>query len=76
MGYDVRFVKMKMPIGIKGLAVKSCQSDGDFYTALINEDLSENATKRAVLHEIEHVSEDDFTSDYSVSDIEMKMKYR
>ena len=76
MGYDVRFIKMKMPISVKGFAVKSCQSDGDFYTALINEDLNESAAKRAVLHELEHVSEDDFTSDYSVSDIEKKMKNR
>lgn len=76
MGYDVRFIRMKMPIGIRGIAVKSCQSDGDFYTALINEDLSEEATQRAVLHEIQHVEEDDFTSEYSVSDIEKKMKTR
>lgn len=73
---DLRIVRVKMPIRVHGYAVKSCQPDGDFYTAIINEDLSEEATQRAVLHELEHVSEDDFTSDYPVSDIEKKMKNR
>ena len=65
-----------MPRGIAGIAVKSAQPDGDFFTALINQDLSQEATQRAMLHEIEHVSEDDFTSEYSVAEIENKMKTR
>lgn len=73
---DLRIVRVKMPIRVHGYAVKSCQPDGDFYTAIINEDLSEEATQRAVLHEIQHVKEDDFTSEYSVSEIESKMKVR
>lgn len=73
---NVRFIQAKMPRGIAGIAVKSAQPDGDFFTALINQDLSQEATQRAMLHEIEHVSEDDFTSEYSVAEIENKMKTR
>ena len=73
---NLRFVPVRMPLGIRGVTVKSSQSDGDFFTAFINEDLSLEATQRAVLHEIEHVSEDDFTSEYSVGEIENKMKVR
>ena len=73
---NMRFVPYRLPKGFRGITVKSCEPDGDFYTAMINEDLSQEATQRAVLHEIEHVKEDDFTSEYSVSDIEKKMKIR
>lgn len=73
---DLRIVRVKMPIRSRSFAVKSCQPDGDFYTAVVNEDLSEEAAYRAALHEIEHVREDDFTSEYSVSEIENNMKIR
>jgi len=73
---DLRIVRAKIPARAHGFAVKSCQPDGDFYTAVISEDLSEEAAYRAALHEIGHVKEDDFTSEYSVSEIENKMKIR
>ena len=73
---NVRFVRAKIPARAHGFAVKSCQPDGDFYTAVISEDLSDEAAYRAALHEIEHVREDDFTSEYSVSELESKMKIR
>lgn len=63
----VRFIDM--PCSVRGCVVRHYDGD-EFYTVMLNSRLSSDMQERVYLHEIEHISNDDFTSGLSADEIE------
>jgi hypothetical protein len=60
-----------LPTSIKGMTIRSFDSEGDFYTIVLNSRLSKEQQQSAYEHEMEHINNDDFyLRDCSVDQIE------
>lgn len=62
-----------LPSTVRGVTVPD--EDGN-YNVYLNQRLSYETQRRAYLHEIEHITEDDFNSDESVHIIEKRTNKR
>lgn len=61
----------KLPYTIEALC--ACNTDNS-HTIIVNDRLSPERQKEAVLHELEHINNDDFNNDLSVDKIELIRK--
>ena len=68
---DMRFEYVDLPYKVKALVTQSCESDGDYYTILVNSRCSAEQVREAVKHEISHIENDDFHSLLSVAELEL-----
>ena len=66
----IKTVMQDMPPSVKGLTVKTCDADGDNYTIVLNAALSVELQRAAYVHEIQHITNDDFYADASAQLIE------
>lgn len=63
---NVRVVVADMPCSVRAYTIYS----DDFYTIVLNDNLSYMQRQKAYMHEIEHIKSDDFIKDSSVGIIE------
>ena len=49
-----------LPPSIKGMTIRSFDSEGDWYTIVLNSRLSKEQQEEAYEHEMEHINNDDF----------------
>lgn len=67
MNVNVKYVDL--PCTIRGLAVKAYDG-GDFYTIMLNSRMSAEMQAKTYRHEMEHIINDDFSSDLPIDYIE------
>lgn len=65
-----KVITKPMDCDFRGAVFCKTESDGDYYTIVINENLSEEAKAKTLKHEIEHIVCDDFHSDRPLNEIE------
>jgi len=66
--YETRVAFARLPHNIRAFVVrKDC-----YNTIVINENLSQAGRLRAYRHELEHIREDDFHSELTAGEIELK----
>lgn len=64
---NINIIFQDLPCSVKGFTL---QAD-DAYTIVLNARLSHRQNKETVLHELKHIAEDDFYSDFDVQELEM-----
>ena len=57
---DIRVIFESMPPTIKGMVVKTFDTDGDYYTIVLNSNISYEEQMRTYKHETEHIRCRDF----------------
>ena len=61
-------IYLNLPCKIRGFAVhNACE---DFYTIVLNSRLSYNQNLETYMHELEHITNDDFNSELNVNTLE------
>lgn len=65
MLYTVRLVKL--PPAVKGLVLRDAE---DFNNIYINENLDPEQQKKALLHELNHIEQQDFDNSLTIPEIE------
>lgn len=66
---QIKVMEIDMPISIKGF-VKRTYEDGEFFTIVINSQLSNERKYFTIMHELRHINERDFSSSVPVDTIE------
>lgn len=61
---------LNLPPDLYGATVKTVEPDGDFFTIVINENLSHEKQKETYRHEQAHIENDDFNCSCNVSVLE------
>lgn len=70
MGIDLHFKSFPMPQKVKGFLKNN---DGNFLI-VVNSNISQEAQKKAIEHEVNHLVRDDLYSDDELSEIERRNK--
>ena len=58
-----------LPCTVRGFVVRQCEDD-EFYTIILNSRLTHEQQQSTYLHELQHITLDDFRSCLSVDQIE------
>lgn len=58
---QIKVLEIDMPINIKGF-VKRTFEDGEFFTIVINSQLSNEKKYFTIMHELKHINERDFSN--------------
>lgn len=66
---NIRVIFQNMPPSIKGMVVKTFDEE-EWYTVVINSNLSREQQMLTYEHEVQHVKARDFSSEMSVDEIE------
>ena len=65
-----KVVLVDLPPSTKGLVTKKCDQGEDFFTIMLNANLSTEAQREAFLHEKSHIDNGDFYSGREADEIE------
>ena len=68
---NLRLKYIDLPYKVRAFITQTTESDGDFYTIIVNSRCSAEQARIAVEHEMSHIEHDDFYSSLSVADIEL-----
>ena len=68
---NVRFEWFDLPCSIPAWVAEKTESDGDYYTIMLNVNCSMERLEKAVKHELEHIENNDFNSELSADLIEL-----
>jgi Zn-dependent peptidase ImmA (M78 family) len=68
-GIDVVVKKVPMPRKLKGFLLE----DRGLYCIYVNSEISEEEQRKAIEHEICHLTRDDFCTDEDIEDVERRM---
>lgn len=68
---EINLQYLKLPYTVEALCAENI--DGS-YTIIVNDRLSPERQKEAVLHELEHIKNDDFNNELSIDKIELIRK--
>lgn len=68
---DIKYEWADLPCSIPACVTEKVESDGDYYTILLNVNCSEERLEKAVRHELEHINNDDFHSCLSADNLEL-----
>ena len=60
-----------LPCTVGGFVKMTCEPDGDYYNAILNSRLSYERLQEVYRHEMEHIDNSDFNSDYTVGEVEI-----
>lgn len=66
---NIRIKYVHLPGNIRACVVK-CFDESDWFTIFVNSSLCETAQHKALMHELDHIKKDDFSSIISVTDLE------
>ena len=71
---DVQIIFMSMPPSVKGMVVKTFDDNGgdNYYTIVINSNLSHEQQLKTYEHEMRHLRRRDFECDLPVDSIERR----
>lgn len=67
---NIRFEIMDLPCSIPAYVAEKTDSDGEYYTIFLNNNCSEERIRKAVEHELKHITNDDFCSKCDIDTIE------
>ena len=63
-------IYVDLPCSVGGFVKETCEPDGDYYNAVLNSRLSCEKLQEVYWHEVGHLDNSDFDSDYTVGEIE------
>ena len=67
---DLKIVQKPLDCNFRGAVFLKTESDGDFYTIVVNSNLSDEAKARTIKHEMLHILNGDFHSERPLNEIE------
>lgn len=70
IGIDLQFISCPLPKPIKAFL----KEDRGLYLIVVNSNMSQEAQKKAIKHEMQHLVEDHFNCEDDIDDIEGRIK--
>jgi len=68
---NIRFEWVDLPCSIPAWVAEQTESDGEYYTVMLNINCSRERIEKAIRHELSHIENNDFNSERSADEIEL-----